>query len=580
MKSNFVLNRFYSSGPAIVLILFLLIPFKLRAQVRFSASHESGTYRSSQVVKLRLGHFVNLISAQGTVHYDTAQLKFLGFQDYNTSIGLNSSNFGLPSAGNITFSWNDANLTGVTLPDSTEFVGLRFLLKGPVGSVSPVTLPNSPTPYEFANNQFQTTGFVLIPGSVTVLAGGIVTGTLTQSSFCAGDGLQIPFVASGTYGAGNVFTAQLSDSSGSFANPLVLGTGVSPITGIIPNSVIQGSKYRIRVLASSPFEEGADNGSDIGIYHKPVINITGPGNICLGSCGFFSLRGASNYAWFPSTRVNFIQPDSFSVCPTTTTRYKIIGTNWGGCTDSIFYTVQVNPIPVLRLQVASDSGRQGDSIEIPIRAFGWTKLSNISVALNWDSTKLALLGPGQFNLPGSNAANLNTLLAHSGLATFSWTNANHSAITIPDSSILFSLRFKLTGPFGSISRISPYAQFITDSGSCGFKLKLDTGFIRIKQPQTVLPYSASSFQVWQNAPNPFSGSTEIGFYLPRPGAVNFLITNTMGQTVFEESSFYEQGTNYFKWQPNPDLHPGIYFLTIVTKWGTQGLTMVYYGKGG
>jgi hypothetical protein len=78
---------------------------------------------------------------------------------------------------------------------------------------------------------------------------------LTLDSICSGN-LDIPFYSTGYIGTNNVFTAQLSDASGSFTNAVNIGTttGNSPglIHALIPSAVLPGQGYRIRIISSLP----------------------------------------------------------------------------------------------------------------------------------------------------------------------------------------------------------------------------------------------------------------------------------------------------------------------------------------
>jgi uncharacterized delta-60 repeat protein len=51
----------------------------------------------------------------------------------------------------------------------------------------------------------------------------LATGSLSTGTFCAGSPVSVPFTATGSYNGGNVFTAQLSDATGSFAAPVTSG---------------------------------------------------------------------------------------------------------------------------------------------------------------------------------------------------------------------------------------------------------------------------------------------------------------------------------------------------------------------
>ena len=75
-------------------------------------------------------------------------------------------------------------------------------------------------------------------------------------SWCRITNFNIPYTATGTYTVGNIFTAQLSNSSGSFSSPINLGTVTSTTSGTIvstiPNSVALGTGYKIRIISSAP----------------------------------------------------------------------------------------------------------------------------------------------------------------------------------------------------------------------------------------------------------------------------------------------------------------------------------------
>ena len=124
------------------------------------------------------------------------------------------------------------------------------------------------------------------------VSGTISTGTITGSPFCvtASSGssvFQVPFTSLGTFGGGNIFTAQLSDPSGGFGSPQNIGTGnSSPISATILANTPTGTGYRIRVISSDPAIISTDNGTDLTI-NLPEISIapTGVQNINAGVNG-------------------------------------------------------------------------------------------------------------------------------------------------------------------------------------------------------------------------------------------------------------------------------------------------------
>jgi photosystem II stability/assembly factor-like uncharacterized protein len=72
---------------------------------------------------------------------------------------------------------------------------------------------------------------------------------------CKGDTIYVNYTASGVYNAGNRFSVQLSDTSGSFAIPLEIGYKVSSntqdsIQAVIPSTVFNGVNYKVRVVST------------------------------------------------------------------------------------------------------------------------------------------------------------------------------------------------------------------------------------------------------------------------------------------------------------------------------------------
>ena len=117
----------------------------------------------------------------------------------------------------------------------------------------------------------------------------------STNTYCAGNSIFIGYFARGFYGATNTFTAQLSNASGSFANPVNIGTYTAIptvyqsgiITATIPLGTAVGSNYRVRVISSDPATIGVDNGYAITIQPSFIPNVTlnsnVNGTVCAGS---------------------------------------------------------------------------------------------------------------------------------------------------------------------------------------------------------------------------------------------------------------------------------------------------------
>lgn len=98
----------------------------------------------------------------------------------------------------------------------------------------------------------------------------LTTGTITSAPFtvdCAvptTNAGTVDFTSTGTFTAGNIYTAELSDAAGSFASPTAIGTLTSTansgtINITIPATMAAGTGYLIRVVSDNPTVVGSSS---------------------------------------------------------------------------------------------------------------------------------------------------------------------------------------------------------------------------------------------------------------------------------------------------------------------------------
>ncbi|MBK9148335.1 MAG: hypothetical protein IPM12_11045 [Flavobacteriales bacterium] len=162
----------------------------------------------------------------------------------------------------------------ITLPDFSNQATLRFGFRFFNGTTTAAQDP------AFAVDDVVITSAIDVPPS-------IVTSAIAGSSFCQGAQVNVPYTITGSFTGGNVFTAQLSDASGSFASPTDIGSVTSTSAGsiacTIPIATPPGSGYRIRVVSSAPALTGTDNGVSLTISAAPYAGPDGSVTLCKNS---------------------------------------------------------------------------------------------------------------------------------------------------------------------------------------------------------------------------------------------------------------------------------------------------------
>jgi|GEM_PF-2121432 len=116
---------------------------------------------------------------------------------------------------------------------------------------------------------------------------------------CAGSPVQVEFSTQGTFGEGNRFRVQISDSTGTNFRDTGAEGATSPLSFTLANTVPPGKHYRLRVVASSPTLEGA--ATTIPYWVEPIVSGTlsmlNPGRIVRGDTVRLSIALTGTPPW-------------------------------------------------------------------------------------------------------------------------------------------------------------------------------------------------------------------------------------------------------------------------------------------
>jgi hypothetical protein len=337
-----------------------------------------------------------------------------------------------------------------------------------------------------------------------------ITVSSLPTSICAGAGsLSVPFTTTGSFAAGNTFTAQLSDATGSFAGPIALGSlalsGSAPfgtIQGVLPIGLPAGTAYRVRVVSNSPALASPDNGVNIRISQLALslsatnfangFQISCPG-LQDGSLGASISQGQAPFSYL------WTGPGGFSSTATQLQNlgagtYTLTLSDASGCTLTASTTLLA---PTLNLAVSAT----------PISCFGAAdgglqatfSGSNGPFSLQWSGpggfaatgAQLSALAPGLYQVTltdasGCTATQQATVNEPASLqltvaAPVQGCGTNISCATAPDGRLNLTLQggtlpysYQWTGPGGfqsssaNLQNLGPgsYALTVTDARGC------------------------------------------------------------------------------------------------------------------
>lgn len=125
--------------------------------------------------------------------------------------------------------------------------------------------------------------------------------------YCPGSTFNLPYTATGTFNPGNAFNVVMSNASGSFATPTVIGTAVSGASGnvsvTIPAGTPPGTGYLFNIVSTSPVATGTAVGP-LTVNSGPiaVIDAESSSSVCSGGSAVLLYSGTpGDITWLIST---------------------------------------------------------------------------------------------------------------------------------------------------------------------------------------------------------------------------------------------------------------------------------------
>jgi len=217
-----------------------------------------------------------------------------------------------------------------------------------------------------------------VSGSARVQVLPTITTSFTPASVCAGATSTVSFTTTGTFETtGTVsYTAQLSDSTGSFTTPTAIGTGTSsPLNVTFPSTTLAGRNYKVRVIASA--SASSVSSGIFAVKALPTATLSGTTTIGVGESARLTISFTGEGPWTcvlsnDQSTTTSTSPAQITVSPTTTTTYGIKSVqNACGTGPTSASTVQVKVTPRISVaDVALGSVCVGSVISLPFVVTG------------------------------------------------------------------------------------------------------------------------------------------------------------------------------------------------------------------
>jgi hypothetical protein len=260
------------------------------------------------------------------------------------------------SAGSVSVYKSTSTVGNIWFNTKTEFTTGNSTQTLALGDVNEDGRPDI-----IAGNYTGNTVSVLL-NQIPLLSNVITIDTLSSNTYCIGGSISVPFTATGTYGADNVFTVELSDGSGIFTDPVsigtIAGTTSNTINATIPDTTYPFHYYKVRIRSSNPVIIGPPITGTFSINDNVPIAINGNTSVCHGTelaLSATSIDGA-RYYWTGPNGFSAVTKDisitDFNEADSG--KYTVL-VKQNGCSSDTSVTVHFNPLPAVPFITATKS---------------------------------------------------------------------------------------------------------------------------------------------------------------------------------------------------------------------------------
>jgi hypothetical protein len=194
----------------------------------------------------------------------------------------------------------------------------------------------------------------------------------------------------------------------------------------------------------------------------------------------------------------------------------------------------------LTLSTSDREFTAGELIEMPISAEDFSGIVGYQFTIDFDKQSLELTDVKSGVLDNLNEGNFGLTMVDDGIITTSWDNSKTTLSGKTGALFTLVFRAKTNGSLSQhIKFNSRYTEAEAYANTDGVNIEVRNVRLNFANGREVV----AGFELYQNNPNPFTGSTTIGFNLPEAGPATVTIFDLSGKVVKSFAGNYAKGYN-------------------------------------
>ncbi|TVR86397.1 MAG: HYR domain-containing protein, partial [Saprospirales bacterium] len=512
-------------------------------------------------VPITVENFTDITGVQFSVEFDSAVATVLGIQES----GLTNVEDNI--IGNtITVSWFESLNNAVTLADGSEIFCIEVELVGDVDDVTGAIITDTPVSIEV------TQGLQVVP--VSIFSGTVSITAPAATADIAGlieteYGVGIEDVTVNV--TGDVTTSVATDVDGFFDISVLLGSDVTLTPyendnhsqGVTTMDLILIQRHLLLIESlDSPYKLIAADVSNDGIlstFDLVILQALIIGNINeypnntswrFIDADFTFTDPANPFAdtWPESISINDLTADDLG--------NDFVAVKIGDVNESIGFS-GAQTRGVFNFLVDDKSYRTGDLVEVSFNANNFVDMTGYQFTLDYDALNLEFVG---FENPGNvdNLSDANVNAIENGSLNLNWYNAKTNSLA--EGTEVFNLTFRATSDIDAISEHINVSN--TGLSAEAYNAQDDVFGVDIEFITTGM--EGEEFVLYQNVPNPFSGTTVIGFELPKASNATIEIIDETGKLIRSMNRDFDGGYNEVRVDVSDLNGSGVYFYRLTT----------------